>query len=58
MEPDAVRARYAKIYARWLELKSYAAVGREHGVTGNRIKQIVAKWERMERTREWKERAR
>jgi hypothetical protein len=50
-EPAAVRQRYAAIYARWLALKNYAAVGREYGVTGDRIRQIVAKFERMERTR-------
>jgi hypothetical protein len=50
-ESIAVSARYAKIYARWQELKNYAAVGREIGVTGDRIKQIVAKWQRMERRR-------
>jgi Mor family transcriptional regulator len=54
-ESVAVTARYAKIYARWQELKNYAAVGREYGVTGDRISQIVAKYERMEKTRMWKE---
>jgi hypothetical protein len=55
-ESIAVTARYARIYARWLELKNYAAVGRENGVTGDRIKQICAKYERMEHARKWRER--
>jgi hypothetical protein len=33
-------------------LKNYAAVGREIGVTGDRIRQICTKFERMEKYRE------
>jgi hypothetical protein len=55
-EPEAVRSRYAAIYARWLALRNYAAVGREIGVTGDRIRQICAKFERMEDTRRFRER--
>jgi hypothetical protein len=55
-ERPEVRDRYARIYARWQELKNYAAVGRENGVTGDRIKQICAKFERMEKGRMYRER--
>jgi hypothetical protein len=55
-EPTAVRERYARIYDRWLDLGNYAAVGREEGVTGDRIRQICAKFERMESARKWRER--
>jgi len=47
--------RYAKIYGRWLELGSYAAVGRENGVTGDRIRQICTKYERMVKAGKWRE---
>jgi hypothetical protein len=56
MEPEAVRSRYAAIYARLLVLKNYAAVGREMGISGDRIRQICAKFERMEDTRRFRER--
>jgi hypothetical protein len=47
-EPPAVVERYRAIYSRYLDLGSYAAVGRELGVTGDRIGQICRKWERMQ----------
>jgi hypothetical protein len=41
--------RNAAIRARWLELKNFAAVGREYGIQRERTRQIVRRIERTER---------
>jgi hypothetical protein len=53
-EPLAVVERYRTIYARWQARKNYAAVGRELGVSGDRIRQICCKWERMQEAEKWR----
>ena len=41
--------RDAEIMARWLELRNFAAVGREFGLGRERIRQIVSRIERAKR---------
>lgn len=36
------RSRNAEIYARWLVVRNAVAVGKEFGLTGYRVRQIVA----------------
>lgn len=54
-EHAEVQKRYAAIYARWEEIGNYSEVGRENGLTGDHIRQICLKWERMKRGRLYRE---
>jgi DNA-directed RNA polymerase sigma subunit (sigma70/sigma32) len=56
MTGERTTERNAAIRARWLELKNFAAVGREYGLQRERTRQIVRRIERDERWKRAEER--